>query len=170
MVSQPSPEEAADALRTVDRSRKQAVTTWQGGARWVDAVFGVALLLYSASVDFFPQGAPWRALLMAALVITYVVLLRTRRGSAILGQSARLRRDDISPKFTLFAGLTLGVVMVGSLAAVLLLERTGTHLDVPYLSTGLGAVMAVVLIAFGPQLRTGMNRLARKGSAGDDHR
>lgn len=170
MNSQPSPQEAADALHTVDQSQERAVTSWQGGARWVDATFGVVLFLHGASVDFFPQSALWRDPILAVLTVTYVVLLRTRRGSALLGQSARLRREDISPRFTLATGIILGIVMVGSLAAVLLLERTGLHLDVPYLSTGLGAVMAIVLIAFGPQLRTGMNRLARKGSAGEDHR
>lgn len=164
MISQPSPEEAAAALRTVGESRERALTSGQGEARWVDVVAGVALFLYSASVDFLPQSAPWRDIVLAVLVVGYVALLRTRRGSALAGQQARLSRQDVSPRFAVSVRLIAGLVVAGSMVAVLVLGRTGTNVEVPYLSTALGAVMAIVLIAFGPRLRAGMNRLARKGS------
>ncbi|MFD2420783.1 hypothetical protein [Amycolatopsis pigmentata] len=170
MNSQPSPEEAAEALRTVSQGRERALTSGQREARWLDVVAGVILFLYSASVDFFPQSAPWRDIGLAVLVVGYVALLRTRRGSALLGQHARLSRRDVWPRFAVGVWLVGGLLVAGSMVAVFVLGRTGTSIHVPYLSTALGAVMAIVLIAFGPQLRAGMNRLARRRSGTGDVR
>lgn len=151
MNTQPTPRQAAEALRTIDQRTRQAVTAPRGG-RWLDVLFGLVIFLYGASVDFLPNAA-WPGPVVAALVVAYVAVLRTRRGAGLLGQSVRVHRQAISSRFVLVARLVIGVVAIGSMAAVVILGATGINTYVPYLSTILGGVLAVVLIAFGPWLR-----------------
>jgi hypothetical protein len=170
----PTPHQAADALRNVDQRTDQARESLRDTPRWLDVVFGVVFLLYGASADFLPGSTTWRSGIFLAIVLTYTLLIRTRRGSALLGQPTRVHRQAISPKFTLVARLTIGVIFVGSLVVMVVLGSTHSTVHVPYLSTILGAVMAVTLIGFGPRLRAGMTNLAgrghRAGGAADGRR
>jgi hypothetical protein len=158
MNDQLTPQEAAKALRTVDQRAEQALA--HGASRWADVVAAVLMFLYCASVDFLPD-ASWPGFVFAALAIGYAVLIRTRRGAAILGQSARVHRRAISPRFALNARIIIAVLIAGSLATVVFLDGTDVH--VPYLSTALGGVLAIILIAFGPQLRARMAVMAHAG-------
>lgn len=164
-MDRPTPKQAAEALRNVNQRSEQAVGSLRSAPRWLDVFFGVVIFLYCASADFLP-GAAWPGLVLAALVVAYVVLIRTRRGAALLGQSTRVRREAISPAFARVARLVIGVIFVGSLATTVILSLTHTNAHVAYLSTILGAVLAVLLIAFGPQLRGGMVALAANGRRG----
>lgn len=157
MASQPTPEEAAEMLRNVNRRTEQARGSMRATPRWLDWLFGMVIFLYCASHDFFPNAAAWDGWAFGALVVGYVVLLRTRRGSALLGQSVRIHRQAISSRFVLIAWLTIAAVVAASMVMVVL------DIHVPYLSTSLGAVLAIALIGFGPRLRASLAALAGGG-------
>ncbi|QHC23173.1 hypothetical protein [Streptomyces sp. GS7] len=163
MASQPTPQEAAEALRNIDQRSEQARGSMRNAPRWLDCLAGVVIFLYCASIDFFPGSAVWRSWIFAALAVGYVILLRTRRGSALLGQPARIHRQAVSSKFVLIARLTITTVVAVSLVAVVLLSSAHTNTYVPYLGTILGAVLALALIGFGSQLRAGLITLAGSG-------
>ena len=158
MTDGPSAEEAAAALRNVDHRKDQALDS-QRGARWVYAVFGVVMFLCLASNDFLPSSvSQWSTLAMAALLLVYVAVKRTRRGAALLGYSAQFDRRAVPPKFAIVATLVIILLVALSFVAIALHVRT----SVPYLSTGLGAVVGIALIGFGPQLQSGLNALAKR--------
>lgn len=164
MPSHPTPQEAADALRDVDRRTGQAVGSLRDAPRWLDVFFGLFFLLYGVSGDFLPGAMAWINLIMVAVVVTYAVLLRTRRGALLLGQPARVRREVISSRFVVIARLIIGVIVVGSIVAILVLGANHTSVHVPYLTTIFGVVSAVAIIGFGPQLRAGLTGLATRGT------
>ncbi|ATY12627.1 hypothetical protein CU254_20840 [Amycolatopsis sp. AA4] len=156
MAEHPSPEEAARALREVDRRRDQALGALHG-AKWVDVVFALVVFLYLASADFLPSAAQWKGLVLAALVVGYVLLLRSRRGAAWLGHRVRADRSAVQPR----VGLVVVAACVAAAVAVAFLP-----VRIPYGNTILGAVLAIVLIAFGPHLRRGLAALVRRGRSG----
>ncbi|WP_116199993.1 hypothetical protein [Amycolatopsis circi] len=158
MAEHPSPEEAERALREVDQRRDQALDGLRG-AKWVDVAFALVIFLYLASSDFLPGAAEWKGLVLAVLVVGYVLLLRTRRGAAWLGHRVRVDKSALPPMF----GVALVIVLVCVAAAVALALL---HLQVPYGNTILGAVLAIVLIAFGQHLRRGLAALIRRSRAG----
>jgi membrane associated rhomboid family serine protease len=161
MPDGPSPSEAARALHEVDRRKDQAVGSMRR-ARWVDIVFGVAIFATLAAHDFLGADAGAVAgIVVAVLAVSYNWLGRTRRGAAILGQPTRVRRDAISPRFSIPAvTVLLAALLVGFLFPLLGLHPLA---GVPYWHTILGAVLGLALILFGRQLQTGMNFLARGG-------
>lgn len=166
MGSQPSPEEAAAALRDVGRRTEQAVVGSTGSARWVDWVFGLYFLANGAATDFLPRYADARRIVFMVVVLALVLGSRSRWGAALLGRPARVNRAAINPVFSRVAIGIFVLVLVGSVVLALTV-----NVNIPYLSTGLGALEAVVLIGFGPQLRAGLARAAgRRGGNGVDGR
>ncbi|MGW4397730.1 hypothetical protein ACWEHA_20785 [Amycolatopsis nivea] len=160
MADHPSPEEAARALRDVDHRKDQALGELQG-AKWVDVVFALVVFLYLASADFLPSAAEWKGLVLAVLVVGYVLMLRTRRGAALLGHRVRVDKSAIRPRFAFGVALTFVVVCVAAAVALALL-----HVRIPYANTILGAVLAIVLIGFGQHLRRGLAALIRRSRSG----
>ena len=164
MAEHPSPEEAARALRDVDRRRDQALDELHG-AKWVDVAFALVVFLYLASADFLPSAAEWKGLVLAVLVVGYVLMLRSRRGAALLGHRVRVDKSAIRPRFAFGVALVFVVVCVAAAVALAL-----THVRIPYGNTILGAVLAIVLIAFGQHLRRGLATLIRRSrSEGAPH-
>jgi predicted membrane channel-forming protein YqfA (hemolysin III family) len=163
MASQPTPQEATEALRNADRRTEQARGSLRGAPRRLDWLFGTVIFLYCTSYDFAPSSTVWSSWAFGALVLGYVIMVRTRRGAALLGHSVRIHRQAVSSKFVLIARLTIAVAVAASMVSVVLLGSTHTSPPVPYLSTIVGAVLAIALIGFGPQLRAGLAALAGKG-------
>lgn len=159
MTEHPTPAEAARALREVGQRKDQTF----GSVRdplWVRVVFGVAIFLVLAAPDFAGPGAiEWTSWGFAAIAVGYAVMLNTRRGSAVLGRPARLRRDAFSPRFMLIRRLILmGILAVGVVMAFI----PHTYLNVPYLRTIAGAVLGLALIIFGPAYQRWLITLARR--------
>lgn len=172
MDRQPTPQHAAEALRTVDQRTVQAVGSLRESPRWLDVAAGLVLLVHGAVPDLAPSAATWTNTAFALLVVAYVVLARTRWGSGLLGQPTRVSRQAVSPRFARAATVIIATVFVASLVATVILNATHTG-TIPYLNTALGVLSAVLLIGFGRQLRNGVARLAGGGRAtaglGDDH-
>lgn len=147
----PSADEAARALRDIDRHRGQA----RGAAthaRWVDVVFGVVFFAAFAAPDFFGHTVvQWSSNGLTAFGLLYAVLLRTRRGTALLGQPVRPRKEELSKSFRVGARLTILAAVLAGFAVILL--QPDWHLDVPYLRTAVGAVVGGGLALFGPRMQ-----------------
>ncbi len=157
MSDHPTHEEAAQALREVRQHQGEGVRSARQ-APWVGVVMGVAIFAFLAAPDFFGNGVTvWTQLGFTALIALYWSMISTRRGSAALGRSTGLRRQEVSPKFARWARAVLLLVMVIALAAVFVPHG---HLSVPYLRTGLGAVLGITVAVFGGRLQAGINNLA----------
>jgi hypothetical protein len=166
MSDRPTSQEAAQALREVDRRHEQALRGSAGQSRWVGVLFGVAVFALLAAPDFFGRTVTsWTSWAFTAVVAAYAVLLRTRRGAAVLGRPNRLRTREISPRFALGARLTiLAVFLIGVAGAFV----PHPHLSFPYGRTIVGAVLGAALIVFGERWERGLRSLAagRGGSGG----
>lgn len=157
----PSASEAARALQDIDRRRDQAHDATIN-APWVNVVFGVATFALFAAPDFFGRGATgWTPAAYALLAVAYVALLNTRRGSALLGQAARLRKQEVSRRFALRARLALVAVVLAGFAVELL--HPHWHLNVPYWRTMVGAAAGAALILFGKRWQKALVSLAVRG-------
>lgn len=160
MTDRPTPEEAARALQDVERRREQGLES-VGLALWVRIVFAVVIFADLAAPDFFgSEVRSWTSTVFAVAAVAYVVMLRTRQGSTILGRPTRLRRQEISPRFVLTARLAiLAVVIIG--AVIAFTPHASLYETVPYLSTGIGAVFAIVLVFGGDRLQRALVSQAR---------
>lgn len=172
---QPTADEAAQAaraLRDIDARRTRARES-TGSARWVDVVFGVLTFAVLAAPDFFgAEVSGWATPAFSALAVGYVVLLNTRRGSALLGQRARLRRSEVSGRYALVARLLILVCAAAGITFALLQPDLGVH--VPYWRTALGVVLGGALILFGGRMQRALTSAATRerhttGSALNGH-
>jgi uncharacterized membrane protein YraQ (UPF0718 family) len=150
-------------MRDVERRKDQTFDSL-GVALWVRVVFGVVIFAALAAPDFLgAQASAWSAWPLTIIAVAYAIMLNSRRGSAVLGQPTRLRREEISTRFATIRRLVLmGVLVIGIVVAFIPHER----LDVPYLRTGIGAVVGLALILFGDRYQKAMNSLARRDRAG----
>lgn len=157
----PSADEAARALRDIDRHREQAHSS-AANSRWVSVVFGVVFGALFAAPDFFGAGAAaWSSAAYGILGVGYVVLLNTRKGSTLLGQPVRMRRQEISGRFRSYALLTLLVVLLAGVAIQLL--QPHWTLDVPYWRTAVGVVGGGALALFGQSWQRALLSVAVHG-------
>ena len=161
MADNLTPNEATRALQEVDKRKGQTVGSMRQ-SRWVYIVFGVAIFAMLAAQDFLGTDAAAVAnMIVAVLAVAHVVLGRTRRGAAILGQPTRVRREAVSPRFSIPAVTVLVAAMVVGIVAPLLGMQPLA--GVPYWHTILGAVLGLALILFGGKLQSGLSFLARGG-------
>ncbi|MEW2396079.1 hypothetical protein [Streptomyces sp. NPDC046862] len=151
--------EAARALRDVERRREQAARTSQQESRWVSVVFAVLICAQLSAPDFFGDDVrPWFSWMVFALVAVYMVMLRTRRGAALLGRPTRVPTRELSMRFEVGARLVLIAAMVIALIASSLVD------DVfPYAGTALGVLVGGTLIVFGPRLQEALGSVTVRG-------
>ncbi|MEV2244590.1 hypothetical protein [Streptomyces sp. NPDC049970] len=162
--SNPTPDEAARTLRDVEQRRIQGAEG-SGGSRWVYVVLGVAVFLLLAAPDWVGDDAQgWVSIGYAVLAVAYVVLLRTRRGSALLGHRTGLRKDELDGAFLRRRRLTLLAVVAIGLAVSVLGPRVS--LDLPYWRSAAGALLGAAVIFLGPAWdRAVRTRAVRGGDA-----
>ncbi|WP_406213856.1 hypothetical protein [Streptomyces decoyicus] len=159
--SRPPADEAARALKDIDRRRNQAHSS-AINSRWVYVLFAVVFFALFAAPDFLGQGAAgWTSVAFGILAVGYVALLNTRSGSALLGQPVRPRRQEISGRFRRYALFTLLAVLLAGFAIQLL--QPHWHLDVPYWRTAVGALGGGALALFGPRCQQALLSVAVGG-------
>lgn len=163
MPDRPTPDEAARALRDVDLRKDQTFES-VGVPRWIRVVFGLVIFATLAAPDFFGQQVvAWTSWPLALVTVGYVAMLNSRRGSVVLGQPARLRREEISPRFALTGRLVpLAVLVIGIVVAFVPQGQP----SVPYLRTIIGAVLGLALIIFGDRAQRALLSHARRDRAG----
>lgn len=84
-MNEPTPEEAAAALRAVHEGRERVIKSVVG-SRWLSIVSGLIVFLYSAADDLFPAVRSWLTWVLLAVMLGLVVGLRTRVGGTLLGR------------------------------------------------------------------------------------
>ncbi|AHH98062.1 hypothetical protein GCM10010174_05270 [Kutzneria viridogrisea] len=143
-MSQPTPEEAARALREVSDRRAQGL---RGTVhpRWVWVLAGAFLAGYLAAMDLLPEDARgWVSWAFAAVMLVYALGVRSRFASTLMGQSARANLGSVPVRPRVFYLIGL-LVCTGLLMLVLHL------LQVPHMMIVYGVVVGVYLSLLGPR-------------------
>lgn len=144
-MNEPTPEEAAAALRAVHEGKQQVIRSILGG-RWIWIVSGLVVFLYCVANDLLPATRPWLTWAALAVVLVAAAGLRTRVGSTLLGRPVALSPRSLSSTFGLlrFAPL-LGIVIV----VVLIIEL----LHVPHGQIYYGALVGFYIGFLGPRFQ-----------------
>ncbi len=142
MTTDPTPEEAAAALRAVRESREQVIKS-ATESRWLGVASGLVVLLYCAAIDLFPAASPWLTWPLLAIALVAAVGLQTRAGSTLLGRPVSLRLTftwnllRIAPVL----GLGIAVALIVSL------------LHLPHGDTYYGALAGLYIIFLSPRFQ-----------------
>ncbi|MFI1991748.1 hypothetical protein [Actinoplanes sp. NPDC020271] len=140
MDTDPTPDEAREALLQVERRRAQTAAA-AGWPRWSWIAAGALIVAYGVLADQQPDFLRnWGSVLVLVLLLL-AALTTTRRGSALIGRPVRSRtRLDTT---TALWGLAILVTVVGggTLASVT---------DVPHVALWFGIAAGILLAAGGP--------------------
>jgi hypothetical protein len=156
-VNEPTPEEAAAALRAVREGREQVMKS-AVGARWLSIGGGLIVFLYCASVDLFPSASPWLIWVLLAVLLLLVFGLRTRVGSSLVGRPVGVssRTIPISAKWRLVRMVPILGIAV---AAALIIQL----FHVPHGIIYYGALAGLYIIFLGPRFQLWLLRQQDKG-------
>ena len=140
MTARPTPDEARQALHSIDDGRDDAAraAAWPR-AWWIGA--GVFLIAYGLLVDVCPDFfADWGVIIVSVL-LALTALGSTRWGRTVTGRRAR-PRNVTGPGRWIFA-------VVGALVIVALTLLSSGR-DVPHLSSIIGIAGGLLLAVGGP--------------------
>lgn len=146
-VNEPTPDEAAAALRAVREGRERVIKSALG-ARWVWVASGLLVIFYCTVNDLFHTAAPWLNLGVVAVLLLLAVGGRTRVGSSLLGRSVVVsdRSLPVALKWRLLrVGVIFGIAI--GVALIMLLFHL-PHGEIYY-----GAVAGLYVIFLGPRLQ-----------------
>jgi hypothetical protein len=156
-VNEPTPEEAAAALRAVHEGRDQVIRSAVGG-RWLSIIGGVIVFLYCVSIDLFPAAQPWITWVLVAVMLALVFGLRTRVGGTLLGRSVGVsgRTMPVSAKWRL---LRMSPILGIAIAAALIIQL----FHVPHGVIYYGALAGLYVIFLGPRFQLWLLRHQDRG-------
>ncbi|HJP73441.1 MAG TPA: hypothetical protein VJ914_04185 [Pseudonocardiaceae bacterium] len=156
-MKEPTPEEAAAALRAVHEGREQVIKSVTGSPRWLWIFSGLYVFAYCTITDLFPRIGPWANLGMLAILLVFVFALRTRKGSALLGRPVVVsgRSIPISLKWRLVR--VVPILATGIVAAVLI-----GLFHVPHGAIYYGALAGLYIIFLGPRFQLWLLRRQEK--------
>lgn len=146
-VKEPTPEEAAAALRAVREGRNRVITS-AVGSRWLSITCGVVVFLYCTVNDLFPHTQPWSNIAILVFILAMVLGLNTRIGSAVLRRPVTVSSRSLPLALrwrVLRIALILGVGLAASLTVVLL--------HVPHGGIYYGALAGIYIIFLGPRFQ-----------------
>ncbi len=146
-MNQPTPEEAAAALRAIHAGREQVINS-SIGSRWIWIVNGLVVFLYCAAIDLFPSASPWLIWPVLAFVLLGVVGLRTRVGSTVLGRPVIVSRRSLPLSFK-WRLLRIAPVLGLGIAAALIVPL----LHLPHGAIYYGALAGLYIIFLGPRFQ-----------------
>lgn len=139
MATEPTPQEASDALREIS-ARKQQAAGRNSQPKWVLWATAALVLALGLTSDLSPQLRTPVSYLVLAFVLVVTILSRWKRlGSAIGYQRSPSVRPAMSPRTRLLNILVLLVMIVLVLGASALLRDS----EVPYPGT-IASVLIVV--------------------------
>ncbi len=146
-MNEPTPEEAADALRAVREGRERVIRSALG-TRWLWIVSGLIVFLYCAANDLFPATQRWLVWVMLAVLLVLVFALRTRVGGALLGRPVSVSNQSLALSFKwrlLRAAPILGIAIVAAVIIQLF--------HVPHGQLYYGALAGLYIIFLGPRFQ-----------------
>lgn len=147
-MKEPTPEEAAAALRAVHEGREQVIKSAMGSPRWLWIFSGLYVFAYCTVTDLFPRAQPWANVVMLAILLLFVIALRTRRGSAMLGRSVVVSGRSIPLSFKWRLVRMVPILATGIAAAVLIGLFHVPHGPIYY-----GALAGLYIIFLGPRFQ-----------------
>ena len=141
MATEPTPQEASDALREIS-ARKQQVTGRNSQPKWVLWATAALVLALRLTSDLSPQLRTPVSYLVLAFVLVVTILSRWKRlGSAIGYQRSPSVRPAMSLRTRLLNILVLLVMIVLVLGASALLRDS----EVPYPGTIAGVLIVATM-------------------------
>jgi hypothetical protein len=144
-VNEPTPEEAAAALRAVHEGRERVLRSSMG-SRWLWIACGLLVFLYCTVNDLFPATQRWLTWAVLAVLLLLALGLRTRVGSSLLGRPVTVSR---SFPVTLPSRLLRLLPVLGMAVAAALIVL----LHVPHGEIYYGALAGIYIIVLGPRFR-----------------
>lgn len=154
-MNEPTPEEAAAALRAVREGREQVIRS-AVSSRWLSITGGLVVFVYAAVADLFPTDHSWLTWVVLAFILALVVALHTRVGSSLLGRPVAVSGRSLPLTFT--GRLLRGMPVLGMGIIALII----TLLDVPHGGIYYGALAALLIIFLGPRFQLWLLRRREK--------
>lgn len=146
-MTEPAPEEAAAALRTVREGRDRVFAS-AVGARWLSIVSGLVVFLYAAAIDLFAAAQPWLNVAAVVFVLAIVVGPRTRVGSALLGRPVTVSSRSVPLTFRWRLLGIAPVLGIGIAVVLIVLLFHLSHGGIYY-----GALAGLYIMPFGPRFQ-----------------
>lgn len=154
-MNEPTPEEAAAALRAVREGREQVIRS-AVSTRWLSITSGLAVFVYSVAVDLFPTDHGWLTWAVLAFLLALVVALHTRVGSSLLGRPVAVSGRSLPLSFS---GRLLRTTPLFGMGIIALIIRL---LQVPHGGIYYGALAALFVIFVGPRFQLWLLRRREK--------
>lgn len=142
-MNDPTPDEAAAALRTVHEGKQQVIKSALG-SRWRWIASGLVVFLYCAATDLFPAQA-WLGWPVVACCLVLAVGLRTRVGGTLLGRSVAVSSRSLSVSLKWRLLRVAPIVGIGIVVALLVALFHVPHGGIYY-----GALAGLYLVFLGP--------------------
>jgi predicted lysophospholipase L1 biosynthesis ABC-type transport system permease subunit len=149
----PTPEDAARAVREIDVRRMQATRAGRR-PRWLWICLGLVVGLGLAREELFPASSSWAWWAVALAVVLVAVVLLSRSGMAAFGIRVESARTSASPS-------RFAISMVGFAIVVVAFTTIG-QMDIPYIKTTEGLIVAGLFGCFGPAWESWLLGLRRK--------
>jgi hypothetical protein len=146
-VNEPTPEEAAAALRAVHEGRERVIKS-AVGSRWLWVVCGLAVFLYCAANDLFPAAGPWLSWALLALCLLLAFGMRTRVGATLLGRQVSVSGRSLPLTFKTRLLRVVPVLGLGIIASLIVLLLHLPHGQIYY-----GALAGLYIIFLGPRFQ-----------------
>lgn len=146
-MNQPTPEEAAAALRAFHEGRQRVIRS-AAGSRWLWVTCGLAVFGYSAANDLFPATRGWLTWTMLAGCLLLIFGMRTRVGGALLGQQVSVSGRTLPLTVTTRLLRLVPVLGLGIIAGLIVLLLHLPHGQIYY-----GALAGLYIIFLGPRFQ-----------------
>lgn len=144
-MNQPTPEEAAAALRTVHEGRERVIKS-VAGSRWLWVICGSVVFLYTAANDLFPATGHWLTWALLAGCLLLVFGMRTRVGGTLLGRHVSVSSRSLPLTVTTRLLRMVPVLGLGIIAGLIVLLLHLPHGQIYY-----GALAGLYIIFLGPR-------------------
>lgn len=146
-MNQPTPEEAAAALRTVQDGRQRVIRSALG-ARWLSIASGLLVFLYSAANDLFPSIRVWLNVSLLAIVVVLVFGLHTRFGNSLIGRPVMVSNRSLSLSWK-WRALRIAPLLAVAVGVSLVINL----LHLPHGGIWYGALAGLYIIFLGPRFQ-----------------
>jgi hypothetical protein len=156
-MDEPTPEEAADALRTVQESRQRVIRSVLG-SRWTSIAAALLVVGYTVAIDLVPATVPWLTWVLVGVAIALVLSLRSRIGGSLLGRPVTASRRSLPVAYRSRL-LTVVPVVVGSVAVAVVVSLV----RLPHAVIWYGVLAAIYLVVLGPRLQLWLLRRQDEG-------
>lgn len=154
-MNEPTPEEAAAALRAVHDGREQVIRSAMG-SRWLWIACGLIVFLYSLVDDLVPASRHWLSWAVLGVLLVLVFGLRTRVGSSLLGRPVAVSSRGLP--LTLTSRLLRVTPLLGLVAVAVIIRL----LNVPHGGIYYGALAGLFVIFVPPRFQQWLLRRQEK--------